>query len=91
MHPVAKAAFKPIPIQKGHEKLKVFFFSIVWCCRHQQKMACKGGQQLAKLVTLGILDLAPEEGGRKFVRFIADDQIPEAVGCFQFLLDIFIT
>ena len=73
VHAVAKAPFKTIPIEQGHEELEIFFLAIVGGGGHQQKVAGQGREQLSQLVALGVFDLPTEEGGRKLVGFVAND------------------
>lgn len=42
-------------------------------------MAGQGGEELSKLMALGVLDLTAEEGGGHLVRLVADDEVPATV------------
>ena len=91
MNPIAETTFKPITVQQRHEQLKILFLAVVRRGRHQKEMARQGGEELPELVALRVADLAAERPGRHLVRFVADDQVPTAVGCLKLLLHILIT
>ena len=48
------------------------------------------GEKLPEPVALGVFDLAAKERGRHLVRFVADDEIPAAVGRLQLLLHVLV-
>ncbi len=58
--------------------------------RHQQEVSGQRRQQLAQPVALGVFDFTAEHGGRHLVGFVADHQIPAAIGCLQLLLHVFV-
>ena len=87
---VAEAALEAVAIQQGEEELEVGFLAVVGGGGHQQEVAGEAGEQLAEPVALGVADLAAPEGGGHFVGFVADDQVPAAVGGAELGLDVFV-
>src|SRR5262245_13911075 len=51
-------------------------------------MACEGPEQPAELVSLGVFDLAAEDGRGHLVRFVAHDEIPTRFRRRQLGLDV---
>jgi hypothetical protein len=90
MHAVTEASFKAVAIEQGHKELDVLFLPIVRRGRQQQEMAREGGEQLARPVAFGVLDLAAEERGRHLVRLVADHEVPAAVRRLELGLHVLI-
>ena len=60
---VAEPAFEAVPVQQRHEELKVGLLAVVRGGREQEEVPAEAGEELAKLVAFGLLDLAAEVGG----------------------------
>ena len=90
MHAIAKAPLEPVPVDEGHEELKVFLFSVMRRGRHQQEMAGETRQQLPQPVALRVLDFTTEERRRHLMRLVAHDEVPAAIRNLQLLLNVFV-
>jgi hypothetical protein len=90
MHAIAIAPFEAVAIEQRHEQLKIRFLAVVRRRRHQQEMPGERRQQLAEAIAPGVPGLAAEHGRRHLVRFVADHQIPAAIGRLQLLLHVFV-
>ena len=87
---VAEPALEAVAVEQRHEELEVLFLAVVRRRRHQQEVPGQRREQLPELVALGVLDLAAEEGGRHLVRFVADDEVPAAVGRLELRLHVLV-
>ena len=90
MDAIAKSTFETVAIEKCHEQLEVFFFTVMGRGGHQQEVPCQPGEHLAKSVTLRVLDLPAEERGRKFMGFVAYHEIPATIRCRQLRLNVLV-
>ncbi|GBD26510.1 hypothetical protein HRbin30_01842 [bacterium HR30] len=86
VHAVPEPAFKPVAVQQGQEKLKVFLLAVVGGGRQEKEVPGEPRQKLAQLVAFGVPHLAPEEGGRHFVGFVYHHQVPPALRSCQLRL-----
>ena len=77
---VAEATLEAIAIEQRHKQLEVFFLAVVRRRRHQQKVPRECREKLAQPVTLGVFGFAAKYRGGHFVRFIANHEIPAAIG-----------
>ena len=90
MDAIAKAPLEAVAVEQRHEELEVLFLAVVRRGRHQQEVPRERREQLAEPVALGVLDFAAEHGGRHLVGFVADHQVPAAVGRLELLLHVFV-
>ena len=90
MHAVAELALEAVAVEERHEQLEVLFLAVVRRRRHQQEVARELREQLRQPVALGVFDLAAEERRRELVRFVADDEVPSAIGRLQLLLHVLV-
>ena len=88
MDAVAEPPFKAVAIEKGHEKLKVFFFAVVGSRRHEQEVPRQSRELLPKSVTLCRLYFPRKERSGHLVGFVYYDQVP--ISLFEFRLDVFV-
>ena len=88
--PVAEAALETVTVEQRHEELKVRLLAVVRRRRHQQEMPRQRREELPEPVTLGVLDLAAEHGGRHLVGLVADHEVPAGIGRLEFLLHILV-
>ena len=91
MDAVAELALEAVAVEERHEELEVLLLAVVRRRRHQQEVARELGEQLRQPVPLGVFDFAAEERRRELVRFVADDEVPPAIGRLQFLLHVLVS
>ena len=68
--------FKTVWVHQREKQLEILVFAIVGRGGQKQEVAGNLGKQSSQIESLGVFDLTAPDGGRHFVRFIADDQIP---------------
>ncbi len=59
---IAEPPLEAVAVEKRHKELEIFFFAIVWCCRHEQQMSTDLSELLPDLITSCVLDLSAEIG-----------------------------